>query len=177
MAELTRTYIIPLRKAWLKTQRYKRAPKAARTVAAFITRHMKSEDVRITPELNHALWQHGIKNPPHKIKVDTKKDDKGVCIVTLHGMPFPVKKEAKKEGGGLMDKVKGMAGVKDSKPKAETKKEEKPVEAQVVKSEKKEAPKTESKPAQPKPVQPAAPKPEPKKEEPKKDASPLRLNK
>jgi ribosomal protein L31E len=199
MADLIRTYIIPLRKAWLKTQRYKRAPKAARTVAAFIKRHMKTDDVRITPDLNHLLWEHGIKNPPGKIKVDAKKDDKGVCVVQVHGKPFPVPKEqAKKEGTSIMDKVRGMTGgKKEAEPKAEEKKAESAKLEPKKEEQKKEAPKPAApvqKPAQPKPATPApkpatptpqprpaqpAPKPQPApapKPEPKKEGPPLRLN-
>ena len=140
MAELTRTYIVPLRKEWLKTPRYLRANKAARALTIFVRKHMKSEDVRLTNEVNNALWSRGIKNPPHKLHVDVKKDDKGMVRVQMHGVAFPVPREEKKEGG-MMDKIKGMTGQK--------KETTKPVEATVVKHDKKEevkaAPKTEAK--------------------------------
>ncbi|MEK6822825.1 MAG: hypothetical protein AABY13_03270 [Nanoarchaeota archaeon] len=185
MADLIRTYIVPLRKAWLKSPKYKRAPKAARTVEIFARKHMKAGDlaaVKLTPQLNNALWAHGIKNPPHKVHVDCKKDDKGVVIVQVHGMPFPVPREEKKEGlaSKMMEK---FTGKKAPVSKAA------PVEAQVVKSEtkesaeKKEAPKapakTEAKKEEPKPAAPAhkteAPKHTPAEPE-KKETPPLRLN-
>lgn len=143
MADLIRTYVVPLRREWAKSPRYKRSPKAIRGLVEFMQRHMKSEDVRVTPQLNHAIWLHGIKNPPPRIKVDAKKDDKGVVIVQLHGKPFPKPAEEKKEEGvasKVMDKLKGMAG---GKPKA-------------AKSESKAAPKADVKPAAPATAAPAA---------------------
>ena len=46
---------------------------------------MKTEDVKLTRELNEAVWKHGIKNPPHHIKVTVVKDEKGVATADVFG--------------------------------------------------------------------------------------------
>lgn len=133
-----RTYVVPLRRGFLKSPRYKRAKKAVRVLREFLVRHMKSEDVRILSELNVAIWHHGIKNPPSRVKINVKKDDKGVVTAQLFGVPFekvevkkekkaPVKKEVKTEAA--------PAEVKTEVPKAEPAKKAAP-----KKATKKEAP-------------------------------------
>jgi large subunit ribosomal protein L31e len=147
MAELLRTYVINLRREWIKAPRYKKTPKAIRGIVTFCTRHMKSDDIRIMPEVNMFIWEHGKKNPPTKVQVDCKKDDKGVCLVQLHGVPFPSPKEEKKEG--MTSKLAERFGLKAKGGKKE----------EAAKSESKAEPAKTS--AAPKPATPA-PKPAPK---------------
>ncbi len=123
MAELLRTYVINLRREFIKAPRYKKTPKAVRGIVTFCTRHMKSEDIRIMPEVNLFLWAHGKKNPPAKVQVDCKRDDNGICYVQLHGLPFPAPKEEKKEGA--TSKMMEKFGLKAKGGKAETSKDEK----------------------------------------------------
>ena len=96
-----RVYNVPLRKEFLKVPRWKRTKKAVAALRQFLSRHMKSEDVRISKELNEKLWDNGIKNPPHHVKVTVKKDDKGVVRAELFGekkeSKSTVKKNAKKK--------------------------------------------------------------------------------
>ena len=137
---LERTYTIPLRKGWLKAPRYRRAKKAVNTLKEFLVKHMKSEDVRVMPELNLEIWKHGMQNPPSRVKVNVSKDDKGVVKAQLFGVPMvqEVKKEKKSMVKKLTEKMTGS-------PKTET-------------------PKAEVKPAEAKPAEkPAAPKAVPKK--------------
>ena len=63
-----RNYIIPLRREWLKTPRYKRSKKAVAAIRQFLSKHMKSDKVKLGRNLNLAVWADGIKNPPHKVK-------------------------------------------------------------------------------------------------------------
>jgi len=121
---LERTYNVPLRKEWLKSPKWKRTKKASRALREFLQRHMKSDDVKIGPLVNEKLWHHGIKNPPHHIKVVVKKDSTGIVTAELEGTKAPVKAEPKKKG---VEKKIAEA----EKPKVEEKKEE-------VKEEKKE---------------------------------------
>src|SRR3989344_8873350 len=95
---MERTYIIPLRREYNKIQRYKRAKKGITGIRDFIARHMKAEskDVKLGIELNHYIWQHGIRNPPVRVKVTSNKDDKGVVFVNLFGIK--PKEETKKKG-------------------------------------------------------------------------------
>ena len=55
-----RDFVIPLRKEWLKVQRYKRAGRAVKTIKAFIAKHMKVPDrdpspLRLRQPLHPAL--------------------------------------------------------------------------------------------------------------------------
>ncbi|MBW2965160.1 50S ribosomal protein L31e [Candidatus Woesearchaeota archaeon] len=134
---LERTYTIPLRKEWLKTPRYKRAKKAITAVREFVTKHMKSETVLIGPKLNLKVWEHGIKNPPCRIKVTCWKDEKeNVTRVELFGFKFEKKekKEKEKKPTGLAGKIQEKLGPKEEekpKEKATTKKDIKEVKKGV----------------------------------------------
>lgn len=145
---LERTYTIPLRKGWLKAPRYRRAKKAVNTLKEFLVRHMKSDDVRVMPELNLEIWKHGMKNPPSRVKVNVSKDDKGVVKAQLFGVQMiaEVKEEKKSMVKKITEKVTGAA---KTEAKAET-------------------PKTEAKPAE---APKAAEKPAPKKPAAKKEAA------
>ncbi len=80
-----RTYTIPLRQAWEGPRGF-RAPKAVRLVKNFVKRHMKpKEEIVMGEEVNEALWSHGIKKPPRRIRVRVVKDKKGKVYI------YPVK--------------------------------------------------------------------------------------
>ncbi|HLD43687.1 MAG TPA: 50S ribosomal protein L31e [Candidatus Nanoarchaeia archaeon] len=91
---LERTYIIPLRREWLKAPKYRRAKRATTAVRSFLVKHMKSDSIKIGPFLNQEIWKRGIKSPPHKIKVTAVKDEKGTVQAELFGVP---EKKVKKE--------------------------------------------------------------------------------
>ena len=74
-------YTIPLRHVWVVTPRGKRAPRAVRDVHDFVSRHMKSEEVAISNEVNQAIWSRGINKPPRKVTVRAVKDKEGKVIV------------------------------------------------------------------------------------------------
>jgi ribosomal protein L31E len=99
---MERTYTIPLRKEYQKVPTYKKSKKAMKAIKEFIIRHMKAknfEAVKVQNEVNEAIWTHGIRNPPHHIKINAKKLDDGDVLVQLFGLPFPeAKQEAKKQG-------------------------------------------------------------------------------
>lgn len=96
MAE-ERTYIVPLRKEFLKKPNYKRSKKAVTTVKNFMIRHMKSDNVKIGPHLNMAIWKRGNKNPPAKIKVRAVKDNKNIIWVELPEFKFEAVEEKKEK--------------------------------------------------------------------------------
>jgi len=76
-------YTVNFRKAWI-TPRGKRTPRAVRMLRDFVKRHMKTEDVIISNEINEKLWSRSIKKPPRKLRVRVVKDKEGNVIV------FPV---------------------------------------------------------------------------------------
>jgi large subunit ribosomal protein L31e len=140
---LERTYVIPLRKGWLKAPRYRRAKKAVNTLKDFLARHLKSDDVRLMPELNLEIWKHGMKNPPSRVKVNVSKDDKGVVKAQLFGvqMVAEVKEEKKSVVKKITEKVTGAAKTeaKAEAPKVEAKPAEAPKAAPKKPAAKKEA--------------------------------------
>src|SRR3989344_1873099 len=101
---LERVYVIPLRRQTLKVPPFKKANKAAKTIREFISRHMKSEKLLLGKYLNLKIWKHGAKTPPHHVKVNAVKDDKGRVFVELVDAPKEIpkaedaKKPAKKDG-------------------------------------------------------------------------------
>ena len=137
MAELKRTYIIPLRKEWMNVPTYQRAKRAAKAVRAYLTRHMKG-DVKLGRHLNMLIWERGIKHPPHHVKVDAIRDDKNVIKAELSGFVYEEKK-VEPEKGKIQETLDLLTGKKGEKKeeitgKTEAKKEEKKEE----KTEKKE---------------------------------------
>src|SRR3989338_11232753 len=117
---LERTYNVPLRKEYMKAPRWNRTKKAVTALRQFLAKHMKSENVYLSKELNEAMWKHGIKNPPHHIKVKAVKDDKGVVKAELVGVEKPASKK------------KGLAEKKETKTVKKAPKEAK-VEPQAEK--------------------------------------------
>jgi len=75
-----RVYTIPFRRVWA-TPRGKRTPRASRMLREFVERHMKTDNVEISNEINEQLWARSIKKPPRQIKVRLVKDKEGRVIV------------------------------------------------------------------------------------------------
>ena len=125
---LERIYNIPLRRETLKVPPFKKANKAVKTVKQFISRHMKSENVVIGKYLNLKIWDHGAKNPPHHVKVNAAKDDKGKVFVELVDAP---KEKPKAE-------EKKAAKKEEKEAKAEKPEEKLEKEIEVIKEERAE---------------------------------------
>jgi len=119
---LERVYVVPLRKEWLKVAHYRRAEKAVRAVRAFVAKHMKValENVKLGKYLNEAIWQHGAKRPPHKIKIVVKKEKEKV-FAELEGYEKLKEKEEKKLKKKKKEEKKEVEKEKESKPKEEVK--------------------------------------------------------
>jgi large subunit ribosomal protein L31e len=93
-----REYVIPLRNKCKPVPRYKKTPKAVKTVKEFLVRHMKIRDrdlnkIKIDRFLNEQLWQRGIKKPLHKVKVKVVKEG---GIVRVYSAKLPAKINFKK---------------------------------------------------------------------------------
>jgi len=88
MATLERTYNVPLRRKFVRSPKYKRSKRAVTILKEFIAKHMKAEEVKIGRNLNEFLWKNGIQNPPHHVKVQLVKDDKGVVRAELFGKKY-----------------------------------------------------------------------------------------
>lgn len=124
--EIERTYNVPLRKEFMKVPRWKKTHKAVTALRQFLSRHMKSDNVKLGKEVNEELWKHGIRNPPHHIKVNVTKDSDGVVKAELFGAKGKApKKESKKKEASKEQKVKEAKEEQKEKkaPKSEEKKE------------------------------------------------------
>jgi large subunit ribosomal protein L31e len=139
---MERTYIIPLRREWLKVPIYKRTKKAVNTTRAFLVKHMKVETVKLGRHLNMKLWTRGNRNPPHKVEVHVEivKDKAGdYAYAELVGKDkevLKVEKVVKKTG--IAGKLEELTKGKDKpNPKAE---KQKAAEEEVKKEVLKEKP-------------------------------------
>ena len=169
---LERVYVVPLRKEWLKAPNWRRTKKAVSALKDFAAKHMKAETVRLGKYINKELWKHGIQNPPHKVKVNCSKDDKGMVTVELVGAPVEKPKEEKKKK--TEEKKEGEAkkeekAEKKKEAKTEEKAEVKKGEEKIKKALSKLDKETEAlkKKKEVKEEKPAEKRPEVKKEEPK----------
>ncbi len=75
--------VINMRDGIEKVPSYKRAAAAAKYLRAFVKRHMKAAEVKITNEVNDEIFSRGMKDPRVKIRVMCSKDDKKIVTVSL----------------------------------------------------------------------------------------------
>merc|ERR1712091_560155 len=90
---VTREYTINMHKRLHSNTFKKRAPRAIRAIRKFATQMMGTEDVRVHPQLNKAVWGKGVKNVPHRIRVRCERrrnDDEDakekLCTIVTHVM-------------------------------------------------------------------------------------------
>jgi large subunit ribosomal protein L31e len=146
---LERVYNVPLRKKYQRAPNWKRTNRAVSALREFALKHMKGTEVKIGKYANLELWKHGLKNPPHHIKVNCKKDEAGIVTVEILGAPEekpkeePKKKPVKKDEKEVEIDVKDALSGNEEKPK-ETGKEEKTkeIEKAKIKELKRDQPKT-----------------------------------
>ncbi|MDP3966363.1 MAG: hypothetical protein Q8Q04_02435, partial [archaeon] len=113
-----------LREKCRPSPRYKKTPKAIKTVKEFLVRHMKIRDgdlkkIRIDINLNEQLWMRGIKKPVHKIKVKAVKEGD---IVRVYSANLPPKINFKKLRGEKME-IQAKADAEKKKTMMEKAKE------------------------------------------------------
>ncbi len=156
---LERAFNVPLRKEYLKAPHYKRTPKAVRALKEFLIRHMKSDKISIGQYANLKLWQHGIREPPHHIRIVAKKDESGMVFAELEGAPVeaPVEPEMKAGKAPAKEKKEVPADFKKIEEKVEQVKEEKAEQAKEIQKEEIQEMKKETKKAHA-PKQPKMPK-------------------
>jgi large subunit ribosomal protein L31e len=61
----------------VRVPRRQRAPRAVKLMISQAKRIMKAEEVKVSSEVNEALWSKGIEKPPRKITVKLVKDEEG----------------------------------------------------------------------------------------------------
>jgi len=142
--KIEREYIIPLRKNFQHVPRYKRTPKAIKTIKEFLVRHMQIRDrdlnkIKISKYLNELMWMDGIKNPPHKIKVRAIKEGD---IVTVEAVELPEVLNFKKK---REEKISKKAEKEAGKKKAEKKEENTDEKNKIIEDDKEKAKEEEKK--------------------------------
>lgn len=141
---MERTYIIPLRKEWLKAPIYGRTKKAVKATKEFLMKHMKVKDVKLGRHLNMKLFEKGYRHPPHKVEVSVEliKDKAGdYAYAELVGVKKEVLKTVKvekKEGlAGKIDELRNKDNVKIDTKAEGIKEEEKILREKPLRTEKK----------------------------------------
>ena len=91
--------------------------------------------------MNKEIWKHGIKNPPHHVKIKTRKFGDGTVVAELSGKALPdIEKKKEEEKGkveSVLEKMAEKTGLKKEE-KLIVKKEKKIEEAKEEMKEKKE---------------------------------------
>jgi large subunit ribosomal protein L31e len=131
---IERTYTIPLRSGFREAAKHKKTKKAVSVLKSFLSRHMHSDKVLIGKNLNQELWKHGIKNPPHHVKVSVVKEDDGTVKAELFGHKYEHKKKEQKDSKDQKDSKEKTAEVDASKK--ESKENKNASEAKKVSAEK-----------------------------------------
>lgn len=112
-------YVIPLREKYRHVARYKKTPKALKSIKEFVARHMKIYDrdlnkIKVDMNVNEYIWARGIKNPPHSVKVKVVKNADGTVKVDLVNYPDKLKfkklrqEKMAKEAKEAVDKKKTL---------------------------------------------------------------------
>jgi len=142
--KIERVYVIPLRDKMRPVPRYKKTPKAIKTIKEFLVRHMKVRDgdlnkIRIDTYLNEQLWMRGIKKTLHKVKVKAVKDGD---LVRVYSVDLPEKLTFKKK---RLEKGEAKAKVDMEKQKTMMQKAKESIQGKPESTEKTEEEKTEEK--------------------------------
>lgn len=114
-----KVYTIPLRKKWVEKPRVARANLCIDNVRLFLSRHLKTDEIKISQLLNESLWAGGAKKPPAFVKVKAVKDEKGIVNAML-----PEERLEVTEKKGLRHRLLRRKGDTETKIVKEDKKQE-----------------------------------------------------
>lgn len=116
-----RIYNIPLRREFVKSPKWRRSKKAINAIQAYLVKHTKVSNIKLSRWVNEAVWEHGSKNPPAKITLRVSIDkEKNIARAELAELP---KKATRKAEAAKMQKEKAKK-VEEKKPKLEVPAEE-----------------------------------------------------
>ena len=71
-----RIYVIPLREA-RRMPRWKRSNGAIKDIRKYLSRHMKTADIKLDKSINEMVWSRGSEKPPSRIRVRAMKMEDG----------------------------------------------------------------------------------------------------
>ena len=69
-------YVIPMIKT-KEAPRWRRAQRAIKEIQQYLTRHMKSDDIKLDASINEKVWARGAENPPSRIRIRAMKFEDG----------------------------------------------------------------------------------------------------
>ncbi len=144
---MERIYNVPLRREFLKVPKYKRAKKAVVALRSFLVKHMKSENIVISKDVNEYIWDNGIENPPHHVKVLAKKEGEKVFVDLADKKESKAKLEKEKKLEKKREKTKKRKeALEENKENLEEKVEEETEDKKEIETkEKTEEKQTETK--------------------------------
>lgn len=64
---------INLHKACRNLAFKKKAPRAIKVIRHFAKKFLRTRDVRLDTDVNTFIWEHGIRNPPRRIRVQMER--------------------------------------------------------------------------------------------------------
>ncbi len=143
---IEREYVIPLRRAFIKVAKYRRAGRAVKAIKIFVAKHMKVQDrdtskIKLDKYLNNEIWFRGVKNPPSKVKVKVIKNEENI-FVTFNEVPKHIeflKQKHERYNKKSEDVEKKKEEIVEKEKTQEDKKEEAEKEKSVAIQHEKEA--------------------------------------
>ena len=147
--KIEREYIIPLIEKTRPAPRYKKTPKAVKSIKEFLARHMKIRDrdlakIKIDKYLNEFLWRRGIKNPIPKVRIKAIKQGE-IVRVELMNLPENLKfkklreEKLEKQSAEAVEKKKTLMQKAKESLKHDDKKEELSEDKKEIEKEKEKA--------------------------------------
>jgi len=136
-ANIERVYSIPLGRVY-DYPRTKRAVKAEKFLRSYVARHYRTEEdnVKLSNLVHAYIWRHGMKKPPRKIKIKTKKVDARVYVFTLDESDDITKFKVEKQVSEGKEKEKVVEAGEAKKPEKAKKEEKEETKHKKTKGEK-----------------------------------------
>jgi large subunit ribosomal protein L31e len=80
-----RIYTVPFSKLIYgrKIPRKQRTPRAMRHLRSYLQRHLRSDNIILTAEVNEFMWTRGIQHPPKRIRIRAVKTEDDIVTVFL----------------------------------------------------------------------------------------------
>ncbi len=130
-----RIYNIPLRRDVVMSPKWRRSKKAINVIQAYLLKHTKVSNIKLSRWINEFVWEKGGKNPPAKITLKVSIDkEKNIARAELAELPKKAtrKLETKKKEEAKAKRVEEKKPQIEEVPAEEEKTEEKKEETKAV---------------------------------------------
>jgi large subunit ribosomal protein L31e len=135
-------FTIPLRGVVNRANSTERSVAAVREIKRFVSKHMKTDEVKVSTRVNETIWKSGLKSLRGKIKVKVHKED-GVATARMVDELVLGKEEKAKKTEGKEEAKTGKSKETEAKSKEESAKDQKPAKEEKPNSTKTEHGKAE----------------------------------